>query len=148
MTPKTIVVSRLNGTNHDLMRSFTRAFDPWQQFLPLSNGKWQPNTDVLETKDQYLIRMELSGVKREDINIYYQDGKLLVYGQRRDPQNRSGVRYLQLEINYHEFERILLLPDEIESDKIEAHQEEGFLLITIPKQCSAVLSKRIKVDLK
>jgi HSP20 family protein len=129
-------------------RSMSRLFDPWQHFLPFSNIKWQPNTDVMETDDKYIIRMELAGVIRDNIEIFYQDERLVVSGRREDKMAKKPVRYLQLEMNYSEFERILLLPENIDEKAIEAHFEEGVLCIEIPKRKDEMMPRKIRVELK
>ncbi len=150
MALKPIIIRQLESSGDDhLLQALARMTDPWYKLLPLSNGKWQPNTDVLEADDHYLVRMELAGVDKESINIYYQGDHLIVYGNRLDPLSKSAIRYLQLEVNYHEFERILILLREIEPESIEADFDSGFLMIKIPKQrLEESISRQIKVNLK
>jgi len=148
MTKRSLFITRLDRNNVDLNRLFSRVNANWQSLLPLSDGKWQPNTDVLEAAESYIIRMELAGVRKEDINILYQDGRLLIYGQRRDPVTDQRACYVQLEIHYHDFERLLILPDEIVEAEIEAKLEEGILWITVPKPKQSQIERKIKVEVK
>lgn len=148
MSKHTLFITRLDRDSVDLNRLFSRVNANWQSLLPLSDGKWQPNTDVLEAMEAYTIRMELAGVCKEDINILYQDSRLLVYGKRRDPFTDQRARYVQMEIHYQEFERAIILPDEIVETDIDARLEDGILWITVPKPKQAQLERKIKVEVK
>ena len=132
----------------DVDHLFQRLMNPWQTMLPMANGKWQPNTDVLEASDHLLIRMELAGVPRENIHIVFHEGRLVVHGFRKDPLDQQNVRYLQLEIHYNEFEKVIVLPEEIEVDGIDAKLEEGILLINIPRKQSSQLERKIKISIQ
>ena len=146
MPKKPLIITRIDRANVDLSRVFGRFVSPWQQFLPITDGKWQPNADVLETDELFIVRLELAGVPREQISIVYQEGRLVIFGQRQDPMAKGPTRYLQLEINYHEFERVILMPDDVQEDKIEAKLQDGMLQIVIPKQKEAMMGRQIKVN--
>lgn len=149
MPKKPIVIARFNGPMDQFFRSsMNQMMDPWQRLFPLSSSKWQPHTDILETKDAFLVRLELAGVDKDEVSIVYQDDHLAIYGRRQDPMARTSVRYLQLEINYQEFERVIVLPQEIEAESIEAHLENGILLISVPKTKPSLVSKKIAVSVK
>jgi HSP20 family protein len=148
MPRKPLIITRIDRSNVDLSRAFGRFVSPWQQFLPISDGKWQPNADVLETDDHFIVRLELAGVPKEQVHILYQEGRLVIYGQRQDPLAKSPTRYLQLEINYHEFERVIIMPDDVQEDRIEAKMEDGILRVVIPKVKESMVGKQIKVNVK
>ncbi|HNT30153.1 MAG TPA: Hsp20/alpha crystallin family protein [bacterium] len=149
MVKKAIIVNRLpNQLSSDIQRLFNRMANPWEELLPLSNGTWRPNTDIVETPKEYIIRMELAGVEKDAISITLQNNALIIFGERRDPIRADNERYLQLEINYHDFERIIPLPDDIETEDIEAMFENGMLFVEIPKQKPATRSKTVKVTIK
>ena len=60
-------------------------------------SKWYPAVDVLESKDSYLIRAELPGIKREDIKVEVKDGALVLSGERKSEQPAEGVEYRHVE---------------------------------------------------
>lgn len=142
-----VLVRRSDGFG-DADPVFQRLMNPWQAMLPMANGKWQPNTDVLEASDHILIRMELAGVPRESIHIVYHEGRLVVQGHRKDPVDQQSVHYLQLEIHYNEFEKVIVLPEEVDVDKINAELSEGMLLIRIPRKQTAAIERQIKIKVK
>ncbi|MDZ7262086.1 MAG: Hsp20/alpha crystallin family protein [candidate division KSB1 bacterium] len=97
------------------------------------NG-WRPNTDIFETKDELVIRIEIAGVRKEDIHLTLKDHILTLRGKRIDLGASGRVYYHQMEITYGVFERIIVLPKSIVDTEIRASYQEGFLEITIPKK--------------
>ena len=110
-------------------------------------GAWRPSIDILETDDRILVIVDLAGVRREDITIEMEGETLRIAGRRLDPSeaHAPGVRKChQVEIDYGPFERLILVSVPIESSKIDARYEEGFLKITIPKR-EPGLARRIEI---
>ena len=108
---------------------------------------WKPNTDIYEEEDNVVIRIELAGVKREDISLLLKDGKLIITGERCENRNNAKVVYHQLEMNYGEFKRVILIPESIEHNDIEAIFKEGILYISISKK-SDIIEIPIRIEAK
>lgn len=107
------------------------------QPLPLLQpleGKWRPNVDVFEYEDHIVVVAELAGVERADVSLVFDDGKLRLTGIRRDKSPCGGRKYCQMEINYHEFERVIYMPDNVDVDRISAKLDSGFMIIEAPKK--------------
>lgn len=107
-------------------------FDKIIQGILRSNNEgtnvYQPKCDISESKDHYLASFDMPGVKKEDIKIEVQGNQLVVTGERRiDEVN------LRQERMYGKFERTFNLPTTVDTEKIEAHYENGVLSIAIPK---------------
>ncbi len=97
-----------------------------------------PSCDVNETKNHYLISFDMPGVKKEDIKIETQGNELLISGERRrEAKEDHGEATLRREKTYGRFERRFSLPTSIDSEKIEAHYENGVLNIVLPKVATA-----------
>jgi HSP20 family molecular chaperone IbpA len=92
---------------------------------------WHPLTDVYETEDALIVRVEVAGVRETDFNITLTERSLQVRGVRSDTTERRA--YHQLEIPFGEFSTELDLPFPILSDQIEAVYNDGFLRILLPK---------------
>ena len=110
-------------------------------------GAWRPSIDILETDERILVIVDLAGVRREDIAIEMEGEKLRIAGRRAHPGevNAPGVRRChQVEIDYGPFERLLLVSVPIDSGKIEARYDDGFLMITLPKR-EPGLARRIEI---
>ena len=98
-----------------------------------SMSKWYPAVDVLESKESYLIRAELPGMKREDINVEVKDGTLLLSGERKSEKPAEGVEYRHVERSTAKFWRSFSLPETVKQDGIEATYKDGILEIRVPK---------------
>jgi len=98
-----------------------------------SVSKWYPAVDVLESKDSYLIRAELAGMKREDIKVEIKDGTLVLSGERKSEKPEEGVEYRHVERVAAKFWRSFALPETARQDGIEATYKDGILEIRVPK---------------
>jgi HSP20 family protein len=103
---------------------------PWAH---RDTGKWYPAVDVLESKDTYVIRAELPGMKREDINLEVKDGTLTLSGERKSEETAEGVEYRHVERVNAKFWRSFSLPETVKHDAIEATYKDGVLEVRVPK---------------
>ncbi|MGB9641426.1 MAG: Hsp20/alpha crystallin family protein [Anaerolineales bacterium] len=93
---------------------------------------WRPPTDVFETENALIIRIEIAGMQEEDFTILLDGRYLSVRGMRSDiPEKRA---YHQMEIRFGEFASEIELPFDIDSERIEAVYQSGFLRITLPRK--------------
>ena len=91
---------------------------------------WRPPTDVYETDDAIIIRVEVAGMHESDFTISMVGRQLTIRGIRQDTSERRS--YHQMEIPFGEFSTELELPYTVIADKVEAIYRDGFLLITLP----------------
>jgi HSP20 family protein len=96
-------------------------------------SKWHPAVDVLESKDSYLIRAELPGMKREDIKVEVKDGTLVLSGESKSEKPAEGVEYRHIERIAAKFWRSFSLPETVKQDGIEATYKGGILEVRVPK---------------
>jgi HSP20 family protein len=119
------------------------------QTLPLLrpfHGKWRPNVDVFECENSVVVVAELAGVIKEEVSVTFDEGKIRITGIRRDVMPYKSRKYCQMEISYNDFERVIYLPDDIDSDKITAKFSNGLLIIEAPKKThEEVKSQEIKI---
>jgi HSP20 family protein len=104
-----------------------------QPFVIVARKAWLPPTDVYETPQSVVIKMELAGVSEGDLHIAITGDILSVGGQRRDPAAGHKIGYHHLGITYGEFVCDIRLPGPVARDAIVAEYEAGFLTITLPK---------------
>jgi len=102
------------------------------------SGGWEPNTDIVETDTEVLIRVELAGVAKEDVSVKTKGGKLIISGNRRPQPSSSKLYFHQIEINCGDFIKIVTLPPALEHNEIVASFQEGMLEIHISKEDKAV----------
>ena len=96
-------------------------------------SKWHPAVDVLESKDAYLVRAELPGMKKEDIKVEVKDGTLVLSGESKSEKPAEGVQYRHVERVAAKFWRSFSLPESAKQDGIEATYKDGILEIRVPK---------------
>jgi HSP20 family protein len=97
----------------------------------LQDASWRPPTDIYRTPEGWLIKLELAGVRPEDVRATVTGRRLRVQGVRRDSRLGEGCRCYRLEIAYSRFERDIELPVELDTTHVEAEHRDGMLLIRL-----------------
>jgi HSP20 family protein len=93
-----------------------------------------PRFDVKETKDSYILRADLPGVKEEDVQISVTGNRLTVSGRRESEQEQEDDRYFVSERSYGAFTRSFTLPDGADLEHVRAEMKNGELNIVVPKK--------------
>ncbi|MFO7305872.1 MAG: Hsp20/alpha crystallin family protein [Gammaproteobacteria bacterium] len=96
-------------------------------------GAWRPLANISETDREYLIKVELPEVKKEDIEITVDNGMLTLRGERKFEREAGEASDLRVESLYGTFARSFALPEDVDTNKIEAECKDGILRIRIPK---------------
>ncbi|MPZ75574.1 MAG: Hsp20 family protein [Deltaproteobacteria bacterium] len=120
------VQSRINDLFGD---GFGRSWDN----AATRSESWYPAVDILESKEAYLLRAELPGMKKEDFNLEVKDGTLTLTGERKAVKPADGVEYRSVERVNGKFVRSFTLPETVKHDGIQATYKDGILEIHIPK---------------
>ncbi|HWP58781.1 MAG TPA: Hsp20/alpha crystallin family protein [Candidatus Acidoferrales bacterium] len=123
------VLNRMQSRINEL---FEETFGRARPAQP-ATAAWYPAVDILESKDAYLIRAELPGMKKEDFNLEVKDGVLAVSGERKFEEPASGVEYHRAERPTGKFYRSFYLPQKVMQDQIKATYRDGILEIHVPK---------------
>ena len=97
--------------------------------------RWQPSVNLYETESVYHLCVDLAGIDPKQTEIKVEDGVLYILGHRSTPSPMGGspVRIHVMEIDSGPFHRAITIPDDVDSDRIEANYQNGFLWITLPK---------------
>jgi HSP20 family protein len=109
----------------DLERDFWRLDWRWE--------RWVPPMEVSETADAYIVRLEIPGVRPQDIEVTLHDGVLTIKGKRERAEEQKGETYHLVERAYGEFVRSFELPGTVKEDAIEATYKDGVLELRLPK---------------
>jgi HSP20 family protein len=96
-----------------------------------------PLTNVTEDDHNYYVRAELPGMAAEDIDISVTGDSVSISGERKIPEEKKGTRYHRREREAGKFSRMIGLPGEIDTKKVEASCVDGLLTIVIPKAAAA-----------
>jgi HSP20 family protein len=118
-------------------RMLSGNFARWPRVSPGSQEgrkiEWSPSTDISETDKEYVIRAELPAVKKEDVQVTFEEGIITIKGERRQQKEDKDEKYHRVESFYGSFERAFSLPDNVNSDAIRCESRDGILTVHIPK---------------
>lgn len=92
---------------------------------------WSPPTDVYETEANYVIKVEIAGMRDEDFDVSFENNILMISGDRSDLNERRA--YHQMEIRFGRFDLAVEVPVTVNMEKATAEYKDGFLLIVLPK---------------
>jgi HSP20 family protein len=120
--------NRINRLFDDAFPARTQAREDEMGLLD-----WRPTVDTYEEGDNIVIRAELPGVRKEDVNIDVKDNVLTLKGERKHQDNVKEENYYRRESAFGRFQRSFTLPDAVDPDKIEASYKDGVLKVTVPK---------------
>lgn len=106
-----------------------------------------PSVDIFEEKDDVVVKAELPGIKKEDLDITLTDDTISISGEKKKEEEVSKKNYHRWECSYGSFSRSFTLPAEVQSDKAKAQFKDGVLEIRIPKTEEAVKKeKKVKIE--
>jgi HSP20 family protein len=109
-------------------------------------GALVPAMDVSETDHEYLVKAELPGIKKEDLEVAIQDGVLTINAETRyDNEHQEDGRIIRQERRYGKFVRSMRLGNEVDKEKVKAEYKDGILALSLPK-AEAVKPKKIEVN--
>jgi HSP20 family protein len=138
----------------DVEREFNRMFNTLGNRFGISkkdgdeeyeNAVWMPLTDIYEDKDNYTIKADLPGIKKNDVKISYSNGELSISGERVQEAETKDTKCHRFERTFGKYYRSFTLPKEIKEDKIKAEFKDGQLTVTIPK-ADEVKPKEIEIS--
>jgi len=133
-------------TGLDLFDNFFTP-DVFGKPVSFDNQNWLPNTDVVEENDKYLVKVELPGLDKKDVDIKVEDNILSISGERKEEKEEKDTRYHRVERRYGSFVRSFRLPETVNQNAIEASFKNGVLTVQIPKSEKAI-PKAIEVQVK
>ncbi len=135
----------------DEMNKMVQRMNQWlQRNWPDSYGKkgqlvFHPDMDLSETTTDYTIKMDLPGMKKEDIQIEVSDQIVTISGERKKETEEAAKDGVQRkERNFGTFQRSVTLPDPVKTDQVTAEYLNGILIVKIPK-ASPTEQKKVKV---
>jgi HSP20 family protein len=140
----------------DTLRSLAREMEPlrlvremlgWDPFREMA-PTWQtavpsfsPAFEVKETKDAFVFKADVPGVKEADFEVMVAGNRLTVSGKREAEKEEKEDTYYTYERSYGSFTRTFTLPDQVDTDHIKAELKAGELTIVVPKSQTAMAKK-------
>lgn len=114
-------------------RTVEGVFRSLSPLYSLAQRTWTPQMDIYETPEEVVIRAEIAGVDKENLEVEISSKALKIFGSRTEPPCVENATYRLAEIQYGKFERILYLPTPIETDTVSTTYTNGFLEIRLTK---------------
>jgi HSP20 family protein len=125
----------------DIQRRMTSLFD-WSPFRrsalttedeTITVPEWAPLVDIAEDEKEYLIKVELPEVQKDDVKVTVESGTLTISGERKAEKEEKGRKFHRVERYYGRFERSFTIPDDAESDNVKAEFKDGVLRVHLAK---------------
>jgi HSP20 family protein len=113
----------------------------------LLGGGWMPVVDMLDDKDKLVVKAELPGFNREDLDVSVHENNLILAGERKADEERRDGEFYRSERFYGRFHRVISLPFSVDTEKIQAKYNNGVLTVTLPKSEHA-RAKQIEVGIE
>jgi HSP20 family protein len=146
-------LTKLQGGVPTIARDFDEVFDrffnaplafPAVSFEPIRKameGTWMPAIDLTETEKEFILRAEVPGVPRENLDVHLEGEILTLTGHREQKTTEKDENMLWEEREAGKFVRTLRLPKAVEANKVEAVYADGVLTVRVPKAQLAIKNK-------
>ena len=119
------------------MDELLRGITPMFGRLPLARTEeayeFLPPADIVEREKEYLIKLDLPEVPKEDVKVLFEDGVLTIKGERKVEKEVKGEKMHRTERYYGTFERSFVLPEDVDAKLIKAESKDGVLMIHLPR---------------
>jgi HSP20 family protein len=136
----------LEEMQDEFKRFWTNPYLPGRVFQRVSFGF--PRADMYEKNDLLVVKVDLPGIKKEDVQITVDDGDLVVQGESKTENEVKEEHYYRLERGAGQFYRRLALPFDAKAEKIEANFKDGVLEVRIPRPATAKKPEPQKVSIR
>lgn len=111
-----------------------------------TEGFWAPVIDIEEDNDNFTVKAELPGIKKDDIKISVRGNLLSIAGERKQESKVKNRTFHRIERSYGNFMRTITLPSEVNADNVKATYKDGILIITLPKP-ESMKPKEISIEI-
>ena len=128
---------------------FGRRMRSWwpERWLSADTEITMPSVDVYQEKDDIIVKAELPGMDKNDIEVNISDSQLMLKGEKKKEEKVEDKNYYRCERSYGAFLRSVDLPAAVQADKIKASFKNGILEVRLPKTEEAK-SKEIKIKVE
>jgi HSP20 family protein len=116
-----------------LPEEIDRFFNGFNYGWENSDTAWYPTVDISENENNYEVKAEIPGMKKEEIKLSVEDHVLTLSGEKKKENESDKKNYHFVERSYGRFERSFKLPHEVKAEEIKAKYKNGILSVEIPK---------------
>lgn len=130
----------------EIQREMNRLFDRFQVPASRENGfAFVPAAELQDTPEAFLLKLEVPGIKAEDLDIQVTGEAISISGERRSEQTSQEKGMTRTEFRYGRFRRVIPLPARIQNDQVEATYDNGILNLRLPK-AESEKTRMVKVN--
>jgi len=134
-----VLQNRLNSIFNDFAR-------PEGEQESLAMGSFVPPVDVYEDAQQLVLKLEVPGIKQEDLDVRVENQTLTIKGERKFEKDEKQENFHRIERRYGTFTRTFTLPQTVDTNAPKASYEHGVLAISLPKK-EAAKPRQVKVEI-
>ncbi len=136
----------------NMQREINKMFDTFfrgseQEESALLPSIWSPATDIAEHDNEYVVKVELPGVSKDEVKITMEENVLTIRGEKKQEKESKNSSFHRVERSYGAFQRCFTLPTNVRAEKIDASFNNGMLSIVLPKSEESK-PKQIEVKVK
>ena len=119
-------------------RELDRMFNGWRNLIPhpeeaMTISEWSPAVDIVEDEKEFIVKVELPEVKKDDVKVTVEHDTLTIRGERKAEKEEKNRKFHRVERYYGRFERSFSIPDDAEAAKVNAEFKDGVLRVHLAK---------------
>lgn len=138
----------LESLQSEMNKLFDLSLGRWpERTTGLMEGAWSPAVDVYDSKDNIMVKADIPGIKKEDIDVSVHGDILTIKGEKKQETETKEKGFIKTERFYGSFNRAVALPVEVDASKVKASYKGGVLELVLPKKEEAK-PKQIKVEIE
>lgn len=145
--PLTVFESLKKEMDRWFNETFPRGIDKTESVFDERGLLGFPAVDIQEKEDKYIVKAELPGMKKDDINVEFHNGRLVIKGEKRFEHEDKKEDFHRIETYHGSFHRSFDIPESVKEEDIKAEYKNGILELTLPVEASEK-KKRKKIQIR
>ncbi len=128
---------------------FNDLFDN-NDWIERTHAITSPAVNVIERENEYSVEIAAPGMTKDDFNVHLdEEGNLVISLEKKmNNEEKENGHYLRREFSYSQFRQVMILPDDVDRDKISAHVENGVLTVDLLKKSQEAAKEAKKIEIK
>jgi HSP20 family protein len=138
----------LETIQNEMNKMFDYSLIRWgDRDMGLLEGAWSPAIDIYDSKDNVMVKADIPGMKKEEINVSVHGDTLIINGEKKQEKETKEKGFVRTERFYGAFNRAIRLPAQIDASKVNATYKNGVLELVLPKKEESK-PKQLKINIK
>jgi HSP20 family protein len=133
---------------NEMNRLFDTSLVNWEdRDTGLLERAWNPAIDVYDSKDSIIVKADIPGMKKDEIDVSVHNDTLIIRGEKKHQNQSKDKNHVRTERYYGSFNRAIRLPSDVETSRVEAFYKNGVLELLLPKREES-RTRQLKIDIK